>query len=711
MRSVISGGAPSLIALASLTLVACSSAPPTPDTPQPTATAVTTPPPAPSDLSPVPDPQDLVGIVRWRSPKAAIDSLATCLNAPEPMVALVRDGLPQEIAKDFFRREADPSRLGAVLALDAPVDAVAVLDAGNRRKPAFGAVAFGVTSLDGAKAAFEKEGPLTEENGMWMVKNRSREVCALVRSSGPTPARVVCSDDAKSVIALAPWLARTAPSLAPAPSGLHAELRLAPIEAKLGSLARDQLGQLGALATETKTGNAKVDRALQDAAAGLAGEAGKLMSDLGKGVLSVDLDPQKCLTVGAALELRGTSSFVAQTIAERPGRAIEPPPMFWKLPKDSDSAFWGVGGDPSRMQPIVRVLKDAITGGLELAKVGGADDHKALTDLLDVTLGIDVVSVSASGGAGIGMGFMAALKADRGDAKREPLQKEVDALLKSVGWTLVGMKAPSATIEKALTDLVAVYNRPGLQKPLAELLKKEDKELKPPTLKKVAAPAKLGKGAVAYEVKFTTPPVDRSPKQWTPVVVEADGKPTKPVKPPPPAKKEKATITMHIMVVPDGDTTWVTFGFDKDLLVKQLLLVKGGAAADTLASRADLAQLKAKKTVSGGFLTLAPVVRALDGLAQSNDPDMREAKEVQRMVSTLPNKGLAPIFFTSSYDQGAQRAWMSFEIGKPFFADLGKLAVDVFAMSQRGGPSTPPSPPPPPPAKTPAKATPAKATP
>lgn len=708
MRSVITGGAPSLIALASLTLVACSSAPPTPDTPQPTATAVTTPPPATPDTSPVPDPQDMVGLVRWRSPKAAIDSLASCLAAPEQMVSLVRDALPQEIAKDFFRREADPARLASVLALDAPVDAVAVLDAGNRRKPAYGAIAFGVTSLDGAKAAFEKEGTLTEENGMWMVKNRSHEVCALVRSAGPTPARVVCSDDAKSVIALAPWLARTAPTLAPAPSGLHAELRLAPIEAKLGGLARDQLGQLGALATETKTGNAKVDRALQDAAAGLAGEASKLMSDLGKGVLSVDLDPQKCLTVGAALELRGTSSFVAQTLAERPGRAIEPPAMFWKLPKDADSAFWGVGGDPSRMQPIVRVLKDAITGGLELAKVGGADDHKALTDLLDVTLGIDVVSVSASGGAGIGMGFLATMqKADMGGSeKRQPLQKEVDGVLKSVGWTLVGVKAPSATIEKALGDFVAVYNRPGLQKPLAELLKKEDKELKPPTIKKVAAPAKLGKGAVAYELKFTTPPVDRSLKQPTVVSIEADGKPTKPVKAPPPPKKEKATITMHVMVVPDGDTTWVSLGFDKDLLQKELLLVKSGAAADTLASRADLAPLKAKKTVSGGFFTLAPAVRALDAVAQSNDPSMREAKDIQRMVGALPNKGLAPIFFTSSYDQAAQRAWMSVEIGKPFFADLGKLAMDVFAMSQRGGPSsTPPAPPPPPP---PAKTAPKK---
>ncbi|MDC3953366.1 hypothetical protein [Polyangium jinanense] len=610
--------------------------------PQPTETAY--------DLSPVPEPEDVVAFFGWKSPAATLTSFGTCAAIPpEPLMGGV-EGQLRALLRDVVSSNVDVRSLAAAVSLDAPVFAVASLETQSKRAGAFVAFSLGLTSLEKAKMAVEGAGPVTELGpGMFRIGGRSGSTCVIAASAGATPARLVCGPKEKDVTTLAPYLTRTLPTKAGAASDMHLEVRFAPAEARYGSLLRTQVQGLPVIAqAELAIGEPKFDRAIVDAATGLADEIVAFAQDADKLTLDVSMDPATCLRASASLAMRGKNSWVSGLMGERPERAGPPPAIFWRAPKDSASVFYGRGSDPKRFQPILRTARLLVEGILAKVNVGSEADHRAVGELFDWPMGKDVETVTASGRVEV-----AEVK-----GTRTP-QQEAEALVNGwIGWGLAGYEEGSANLAKQLRKIADVYNRKGFQDPLRKELGPElSKAL--PKVKVGPGPAALGPDSLDLSIKIENVPaalLDKSAPQ-----------------------KALVSVEVHVLLMTDGKSrTWLAVGGGKpDGLVKRLLAVKTGAPdAGTIASRTDLEPLRRGTHMGSGFLSMGPLVKSLDRMKDVFGP--REDARVQqliRAVSTMPHQGETPIFVTSSSTGtvDAPRGELAVTASKAAFEDIGWL--------------------------------------
>ena len=665
--------------------------PETPPPPAATGVAVVA---APAyDLAPVAEPADIIGLVRWKSPSVDLNNLGACSNVPAGILEqLPRIGLGKAF-QERFRDQVDSAELAGVVALDAPVDAVVTLDGTARSpKPIF-AFAVGLTSLDAAKHAAGAKGPLTEiVPGVWRIGDKEQRrgpSCAVVVSAGATPARLVCAEREKDLGLLAPYLTRTLPTQAPAASDFHLELRVAPIDTRFGDQLRQQLRALPILAqTQATIGEPDFDNAVMASATALADELGALASDLDKLQIDASLDKATCLTSTTALQLRGKSSWLVNTMLERADRNGPPPAIFWRAPRDASSAFYGHGSDPSRYTEILRTLRSMLVGGMKKLGVGSDNDRKALADLIALPLGKDVNTVSASGRSD-----PAAAAPAKAGAKPAPAKagapNRLSAVLGNLGWYVVGFDDGADAITKQLKDMVAVYNRKGLQAPLKKALGDDAAYL--PTVKIVPAPAALGKGALDIEVKLDLPDDAFGSKSE-----EARGGKAKPAKP---AKVTKTPVTFHLLLLTEGKAAWFGFGGNRDDVVKHLLMSKSGSPdSDTIASRPGLEPLKSGKNLGGGFMTLNTFLKAFEGGLDSYAPKAvnqggggdnggGELAMIKRVISQIPNKGETPIFVTTTTTAGATpRTEIKVDMTKGSFEDIGSMVNQAMGAFMRSKP-------------------------
>lgn len=661
--------------------------------PPPAATGVAVAVPPAYDLAPVAEPADVIGLVRWKSPSVDINNLGSCSNIPGGMLEqLPRIGLGKAFQKGF-RDQVDGAELAGIVALDAPVDAVVTLDGASRSpKPVF-AVAVGLSSLEGAKHAASAKGGLTEiVPGVWRIGDKERRglSCAVVVSSGATPARLVCAEREKDVATLAPYLTRTLPTQAPASADFHLELRVAPIDTRFGDQLRQQLRALPILAqTQATIGEPDFDNALMASAGALSDELGALVSDLDKLQIDATLDKTTCLTSSTALQMRGKASWLVNTLIDRADRSGPPPAIFWRAPRDASSVYYGRGSDPSRYTEILRTLRAMLVGGMKKLDVGSDADRKALADLVALPLSKDTNTVSASGHSAPAPAPKAGAKPAPGKAGapagRPGPSSRISSALANLGWTVVGFDDGADAVTKQLKDFVAVYNRKGLHDPLKKALGDDATYL--PTIKIVAAPAALGKGALDVEVKLDIPEDDALTSRAEEAV--APGSRPKPVKPAKATKK--TTLTFHLLLASEGKVAWFGFGTNRDDLVKHMLMSKSGSPdTETIASRPGLEPLKSGKNMSGGFLTLNMFLKAfeggLDGYANKagggGDLGGGEAAVIKQVISQIPNKGETPIFVTSTTTGGATpRTELKLEMTKGSFEDIGSMvnqAVGAF---------------------------------
>jgi hypothetical protein len=205
-----------------------------------------------------------------------------------------------------------------------------------------------------------------------------------------------------------------------------------------------------------------------------------------------------------------------------------------------------------------------------------------------------------------------------------------------------------------LKDVVAVYGRKGLIDPLKKQIPEPDKL---PTLKLVPAPAQLGRGALDVEIGLD---LER----------HHDAKDA----------KKAGGLKVHVLLMADGQTTWLAVGADRDELVKRLLGVKAGAPeAGTLASRPGLESLRAPDAFSNGFITLSVLTRGLTEVLQiaalTASTGNRGAllAEVTNTLTHLPHNGGTPIFVTSTTTGAGARNEVSLRMQKGSFEDLGVI--------------------------------------
>ena len=344
----------------------------------PPAAAPATPPPAaapvvvapPPDLAATPEPDGLIVFARAAKPNEALKVIGGWTQLPVP-------------GSDQVGALVAGESVGNVVDLDQPLDFALTLHGSQPH----GAISAGVRSLDEARVAFSKYKLVPVENGALHIEGLGKpddadkddaddaeaRVCELVPSFGPATTRLICAESKGTLKELGPWLARSAPRLT-FPADVHIELHLAPLRPVVAQVRRLLPMLVGSALGFRSSGIPEVEEAF----AAAVGDLGDFTSDADTVAVDAMLgEPQGTVTLTA--QFRSTTSLLARLAVAHPERADTPPASFWKLPADTDSAFFHRGMDAADFEHARDHVADVL-GGV-LGKGGMPDaDRKALRD-------------------------------------------------------------------------------------------------------------------------------------------------------------------------------------------------------------------------------------------------------------------------------------------------------------------------------------------
>jgi hypothetical protein len=594
-----------------------------------------------ADLTPVPAPAELFVVGRLSNPARVLDTVGSWTK------------LPFDWRQLLAKEEPGVDR---VVYLDAPLEfAVALGTQGSGQFPKpLAVVSVGLTSLQSALDFARGKGQAVRHvrAGVYRVGGAGDESCAIAASVGKAPARLVCGERSEDVDQLLPYVTRGLPNEQLGAADLHIELRLEPIRRKYASELRQLRAYAPFAVRELSIDNARFDRALKDAAHALAEELTFLAEDLDTISLDGTLSGDRIDTVWRA-RFRGTQSWSAQMLADAGTRAAGPSPTFWKLPADSDSASYNVGVDPKRYERIGRTLAELLDGWLEHEQFPRRirDD---LADLTEELFKIQAASVYASGAL-----------AWEGDPASE-LEVARQTARASLGWHIAAIEEKPDRYKKSLAKLARSYNDAALRKELQKRLGVEPKDLPKLTTR---AGRGLPAGSVVYELAVPLSMFDLYNVGDPPPPAGAKAPPAKP-------------IPFVLILVPQGDTTWLGVSADEKVLTQKLSLAMKGPADKSLASRGGLTELSSMRAVTGGFLSLASFMsgaRAWPLMVKGEDPN--------RVISAMPNKGQTPLLMsvTARPEGKGLLVDMNLQLPRAFVEDIA-AAVPAIAAGSLYGP-------------------------
>ena len=603
--------------------VACGSAPASP----PQAPSVPAPPPAPSaaerppappDVSEVAEPAGLVLVGKVSHLQATMATLAAWTG---------KSFSPNDAITSVIADEAVPF-VDAV----GPIDfAVLVSPAGFALHPRTAvSVALRDPSADGTRLA-ERFKLVPQGNGVSLIQasgshhadkdseedNPDLDVCEVAPAFGPAPTRLVCGSDAKALAELAPWLTRTATrSTATADATLN--VRLQPLRA-LMKIGRGFASTYLRSAIDRHLGGLPIVKEL----------GGFVVDDLVD--FGIDLDAatfdittsDSQLALSAALKFSGHQATLTRLLTAHPERTAPAPAAFWRLPAEANAACFDRGGDESALARLRTVIASAI--GRSFGKDGLKDpEQKLLVDALGnifwpaagvVASGFDDDAVSAA---------VAALHSIGAKATKQQTDSAESAIAEARGGWLIGsIEAPIAEVAGRVRSLGVDLDR--IAAALAPRSKSSSNGV--PLLRAAPLPKGPQWPASAQHFVLTIPAGD-----------------------PPTNRVVGQGPTVHIVLAPEGGSTWLALEGRGERLAKRLADAMAGTGKN-LGSRSELGAFKSE-VGAGGFFTL------------------RLAEGLKGAQSSLPHQGKVPIPFSVTSQTGGDSVVMSLRIPKDAIEDV-----------------------------------------
>lgn len=672
-----------------IALSACATqSPPSSQTPAPAASsAQVIPVAAPEpDLSPVAAPKTTVFVARWLNADTSFKTIEKLGKLPIPIKAMLEKG---EKGKELV----------ALLKLDSPIDAVAMIDPSSSPDNPKPMAAFSLPLRDmkeALAAVSRKEKPTQLRPGIYRLRREENLACDLSVSVGDAPARVICSQDDRDLDALVPWMTRSLPNEKLGEADLHVELRAEGLRQRY----KEELEQYGPALPELAT------KALQEAGikhqgllnlvANMAGDAPKLVADIDTFSLDFRLEGETSeITTVGSVHLKSTNSWVSRVLTQRNDKAGPPPAIFWQAPKDSDSVSFNRGSDPKFFDGVRETLSSGVAELLS-GKLDGADVRN-ISDLFTKVPLIDPQAVVIARGHLTNATKEKEIK--KGEYKpADAIQDTQNQVRNFIGWSLVGIETKSDAYADWLKNLVKAYNSRTLQ----GTIKKEMGKDKPiPTAKIVAAPPGAPKGTLAVEFAISISSKDI----WYSHGRRHDYREH-------PKKDAKGILSFLVTISPDGNRTWIGVSADSKSLGSHLAAVKDGAPKEgTIASRPGLDELKNSSLIGGGFLALGGFLDTANG-SFSDFLSRGERRRLKKVLSILPNKGDTPILLMATGTTGPSPTnRVEVHLQKGSVDDLASMIVMAFTASSdssdppeiSGDGAAPPPPfvPPPPPPPVP----------
>lgn len=301
-------------------------------------------------LVPVPAPEGVVLRARLKDPLGLSDGVLQAVGIPFDLAELMNRG--------------ETSDLMGVIDFSAPVEAAVTLNPANIAAP-FRFASLGTKGVQPVLLALEKRGVVVMEGPAGIYHFAwDDEPCAVGRSMGQSPARVVCSDDKDSLLGSLDYALRGLVNESLSESDLYVQADFRPLKARFGKeMQRVQLlASVGA--RQLHVGHPKFDRALTDAAIGLAEELAALALD--SKTLEFELD-EKAGDFSSTLRFtfENDQSTVVRSLREQAAKQGPAPKMFRNLPADTAFAEYTRELEPERAEAWMSVVTDLVTGWAE----------------------------------------------------------------------------------------------------------------------------------------------------------------------------------------------------------------------------------------------------------------------------------------------------------------------------------------------------------
>lgn len=596
---------------------------------------------------------------------ARLRNLRDTLQAAERMARLpmsvenkLREKLKEEGA-DFFR-------------FDAAADLVIVLDPSSTdSEPKFiGAISIPLADIEQARAAFERDGhevsPLIpgvyrtvfeDKDAEKSVEPESeseqddqdiepelpdRSHCDLAVSVGDAPARLVCSDDVSDLNALRPWMTRGMPSMSLTEADLYAEVRFAPLRDRYLPVARAQVPSMDLLAKAWLESELGIREPRLLAVPGQLMEEGMaIVDDLDRLSMIVDLDANASeMAIKAKVSFRGKTAWLTKVNTDANDEAGPAPEMFWRLPRDADSATYARSADPDLYEGVRETLR-LLTSHLLTQTPLSAGSKSAIEGFV-ATMPIHKATVVSARGV---VGLRDLNSAKKATPTPRDAVRELETLVNaSFGWSVVGVDAPAKPYADWFASAATAYER---------VLRdaRNDKDMGPDIRKAGWIPTVQVRNFVAGYPRGTTG-IDVTSRFdsrdiWAFTAGKDEGAPEHPAGP-----AVKGTITLRIVVVPDGASrTWIGMSADTKLLQEKLRVVMAGKRESTIASLPGLESLRNTPAVGAGFFTYGNLIdQTLETLKKEGEVDDATAA---RLMATMPNRLQTPFLMFHTGTAGA----------------------------------------------------------
>lgn len=568
------------------------------------------------ELEPVAAPRELVARATWRDPARLLDTVAGWMQPGLDWRAFVAGPLEE---------------LSTVIDFTQPIDAAVALDPAQPDKPrAHFAIAAGLTSQKAALDAFRARGGPVDfvEPGVYSVQLDVEAPCFVAAALGPSPARLVCSENRESLEALSPYLTRGEPAKTAALANFSVEVLAEPLWQRFGQQAEMLKSWLPLVVGELPVKDDALAATISVAARAVADEAVLFLGDLSRLHLELDIARDAgSLELSFGSDYRSSRSWLAQVAAEGAARAALPPDAFWSLPADVTLATHTAPGDPARTQGISRVLGELFDGGLRHLGASKAEREawvKAYGKLNDVRGPM----VSANGMV-------------PPELLAKPLDDKERARAR-LGYKLIGVQDEGDVLTPLLERTVKLYEDPALRKSLAQRYGVDA--------------AKLPQVKQRRSTQGTT--TLRTYELMLPAALLDEARAKSPEGPP-----SAGTVSVLITSARSAPWTWIGISsYDKLLEEKLRSMYDPSARKATLSARPGLESIKTERVAVGGFLTLAEVIASYP---------FDEEQAPGAVLATLPNAGQTPLQFFGRTTPEGPKASGQLNLPKAVFQDLG----------------------------------------
>lgn len=565
--------------------------------------------------------------------------------------------------------EKEVPGLSQAAVFDAPVDFAAMLDPASVEAPhVFWAFSVGASSTDVAAAFFRSQGArVTDESaGSFRAVVQGGPACLIVRALGSSPARVVCSDEVQNAAALAPYMSCGLPTEPSGATEFHAHVSADPFRRRYGSqVTLVRTVGVPFLLRELSLDHPKFDRALRDVLYGLADEVIALAYDVDRFDIDATLAPGgNALDVSMSMSMIGQRSWWAETAAHVAGKGAAAPDYFWKLPADSLSASYTAVADPDRFRAIAAALRELADGWLDYHKLS----DKRRTPLVDSLE--QLFTSPARGSAYATVPDEALFAAAEHGASGSP-----ESVRASIGQNVYVVDQGGDRMVRFASEVVKTLGDRAFRQHLAQtnvLTAAEipsGKERAPKNAKGLAPNTKV------FEITIPAAALESASRMTR----SGHGKGR--VAPPPRSEKPGEPVSVFLVAMPDGASTWFGLGTDEKLLETRLADIKAGTGA-TLATRQGLAALKTDVAASAGFSSLAALVQGMQSSLGKDAPSLKS-------LNSLPHRGEAPLLWHAGSDANGPKMSATARLPRDLVEDIVAMAATSFASQASSKPVAP----------------------